>query len=97
MQVSAMAPIIVTAPIQLHPDGPNGKSPSPYPREATAPRMKNERVVMIEVTGPAAVSAKEVVCKDRADQANWRLLSADSWLPRSLTPSAVKRLLCQSE
>src|SRR6516165_120932 len=41
MQVSAMAPTIVIAPIQFQPDGPSGRSPSPNPSEATAPRMKN--------------------------------------------------------
>jgi|SRR4030095_1556096 hypothetical protein len=41
MQVSTTAPIIVTAPIHFHPDGPSGKSPSPYPSEATAQRIRN--------------------------------------------------------
>src|SRR6266404_2471335 len=41
MQVRAIPPITVTAQIHFHPEGPNGKNPRPYPREATAPRMKN--------------------------------------------------------
>src|SRR5262245_62131598 len=40
-QVSVIPPITITAQIHSHPDGPNGKNPRPYPREATAPRMKN--------------------------------------------------------
>jgi hypothetical protein len=41
MQVSTIAPIIVTAPIHFHPDDPSGRKPRPYPREAIAPRKKN--------------------------------------------------------
>ena len=41
MQVRAIPPITVTMQIHFHPSGPNGKNPRPYPREATAPRMKN--------------------------------------------------------
>jgi hypothetical protein len=41
MELSTIAPIIVMLPIHFHPDGPNGRSPIPYPREVTALRMKN--------------------------------------------------------
>ena len=41
MQVRAIPPITVTAQIHFHPNGPNGKNPRPYPREAKAPRIKN--------------------------------------------------------
>src|SRR6516225_9886509 len=41
MQVRAIPPITVMAQIHFQPDGPNGKNPRPYAREAIAPRMKN--------------------------------------------------------
>jgi len=41
MHVRAIPPITVTLQIHFHPDAPNGKNPRPYPREATAPRLKN--------------------------------------------------------
>jgi hypothetical protein len=41
IHVRAIPPITVTAQSHFHPDGPNGKNLRPYPREATAARMKN--------------------------------------------------------
>ena len=41
MQLSTTAPTIVMLPIHCHPDGPNGRSPTPYPSEVTAQRIKN--------------------------------------------------------
>jgi hypothetical protein len=41
MELSTIAPIIVMLPIHFHPDGPNGRSPSPYPSDVTAARIKN--------------------------------------------------------
>src|SRR5262249_9076755 len=41
IMLNEIPPMIVMLPIHFQPDGPNGSSPTPYPSEAMAPRMKN--------------------------------------------------------
>ena len=54
-ELSTIAPIIVMLPIHFHPDGPNGRSPTPYPSDVTAVRMKKAREVTVNAAAPRGI------------------------------------------
>src|SRR5262249_13150628 len=84
MQVRAIPPITVTAQIHFHPEDPNGKNPRPYPREATAPRMKNGPVKR-QWTRPhrEALSRHSVPMKPRDAVHKTVLQTGDTAQPRA--------------